>query len=57
MGIKYAGRYSPRYYNPNWGPYSRKRLTWEAHNKKKRIVGSKPSNTSSSSPKPSNTTK
>lgn len=38
MPIKYPGPYSPRYHNPNWGPYSRKKITWDAHNKKKSTV-------------------
>ena len=50
MPIKYAGPYSPRHYNPNWGPYSRKKLTWDAHNKKK---PSPPKKSTNVKPKPS----
>ena len=56
MPIKYAGRYSPKYYNPNWGPYSHKKLTWDAHHKKKSTTPTA-SKTSSSSTKPTSTTK
>ena len=27
--------YPPKYYNPNWGQYSRKRKLWEANEKRK----------------------
>lgn len=37
MPIKYARKYSPRYYNPNWSQYSSKRMAWEKHNKKDTI--------------------
>ena len=56
MVIKYAGRYSPKYYNPNWSPHSSKRVSWNAHNNKK-PVSPKPTSTPSSTPKPPNTTK
>ena len=31
MPIKYPAKYAPKYYNPNWGNYSRGKLTWEHH--------------------------
>ena len=27
--------YAPKYYNPNWSQYSRKRKLWEANEKRK----------------------
>ena len=30
-----ASTYCPKYYNPNWGQYSRKRKLWEAKEKRK----------------------
>lgn len=34
MPIKYPSKYSPRYYNPNWGPYDHQRISWDYHNPK-----------------------
>ena len=31
MPIKYPSKYAPKYYNPNWGMYDQKRVTWEYH--------------------------
>ena len=30
--------YAPKYYNPNWSQYSRKRKLWEANEKRKEKV-------------------
>ena len=30
-----ASTYCPKYYNPNWSQYSRKRKLWEAKEKRK----------------------
>ena len=40
MGIKYPKRYPPKYYNPNWSPYSSKKISWDAHRKKSSNVSS-----------------
>ena len=35
MPIKYPSKYQPKYYNPNWPPYSQEKLSWDYHEKKK----------------------
>ena len=38
-----SSSYAPKYYNPNWGQYSRKRRLWEADQKRKqKVKDSKP---------------
>lgn len=51
MGIKYAKKYAPKYYNPNWSQYDPSRMAWEKQNGKYGINNSsqKKTNTSPSS--------
>ena len=34
MPIKYPSKYQPKYYNPNWAPYSQEKVTWDYYKNK-----------------------
>ena len=43
--------YPPKYYNPNWGQYSRKRKLWEENEKRNKKYSSSKSNNKKNEPK------
>ena len=34
MPITYPSNYQPKYYNPNWSPYSQEKISWDYHEKR-----------------------